>query len=399
MPTTLSAKALAVKSSSTLEITAKAKAMKAQGIDVVSFGAGEPDFNTPENICEAGIKAIKNGMHKYTPASGIPELKEAVSKKFKVFNHIDYLPDQIVISNGGKQTLHNVFSAIINAGDEVIIPVPFWLTYPEMIRLVDGVPVFVKCTKENNFKIDPEDLLAAISPRTKAIVINSPQNPTGAVYSREELEIIGKIAVEHDFFIISDEMYEILNYTGKEYVSVASISKEIYDKTITISGVSKSYAMTGWRIGYSASSVEIAKIIGSIQSHQTSNPSAISQYAALEALNGPQDEVIKMAKEFERRRDIIFNRVFSMPHIRSLKPDGAFYLFVDCTNVIGLSYRGKKITDIMMFADILLTEYNVAVVPCVDFGMKKYIRLSYATSEEDINKGMDRLESFLKKLQ
>ena len=398
MPTTLSSRALAVKSSSTLEITAKAKALKAQGVDVISFGAGEPDFPTPENICDAAIKAIRDGKTKYTPASGIPELKEAISRKFKEFNHVDYAPEQIVISNGGKQTLHNIFTAIINAGDEVIIPVPYWLTYPEMIRLVDGVPIFVKTTKENNFKLDIEELESAITPRTKALVLNSPQNPTGTIYTRDELEAIGKLAVEYDFYIVSDEMYEILNYTGEPYCSIASISPEIYEKTITTSGVSKSYSMTGWRIGYSASSPQIAKIIGSIQSHQTSNPSSISQYAALEALNGPQDTVYKMAEAFKARRDLIYDRICNMKYVSALKPQGAFYLFVDCSEVIGRLYKDHMLKNIMEVADILLNDFHIAVVPCVDFGMKKYIRLSYATSEEDITNGMDRLEAFLDSL-
>ena len=398
MPTTLSSKALAVKSSSTLEISAKAKALKSKGIDVVTFGAGEPDFPTPENICNAAIKAIKEGKTKYTAASGIPELKKAVSDKFKEFNHVDYSPEQIVISNGGKQTLHNIFTAIINAGDEVIVPVPYWLTYPEMIRLVDGVPIFLKCTKENNFKLTARDLQSAVTPRTKALVLNNPQNPTGALYTKGELEAIGKIAVENDFYIISDEIYEILNYSGKPYTSMASLSPEIYEKTITTSGVSKSYSMTGWRIGYSASSAKIAKIIGSIQSHQSSNPSSISQYAALEALTGPQDTVKYMAKVFESRRDLIYGRVSEMRFVSALKPQGAFYLFVDCSKVIGKRYKGERIKNISGFANILLDEFHVAVVPCIDFGMPDYIRLSYAASEEEITKGLDRIENFLNQL-
>lgn len=398
MPTTLSSKALAVKSSSTLEISAKAKALKSKGIDVVTFGAGEPDFPTPENICNAAIKAIKEGKTKYTAASGIPELKKAVSDKFKEFNHVDYSPEQIVISNGGKQTLHNIFTAIINAGDEVIVPVPYWLTYPEMIRLVDGVPIFLNCTKENNFKLTARDLQSAVTPRTKALILNNPQNPTGALYTKGELEAIGKIAVENDFYIISDEIYEILNYSGKPYTSMASLSPEIYEKTITTSGVSKSYSMTGWRIGYSASSAKIAKIIGSIQSHQSSNPSSISQYAALEALTGPQDTVKYMAKVFESRRDLIYGRVSEMRFVSALKPQGAFYLFVDCGEVIGKRYKGERIKNISGFANILLDEFHVAVVPCVDFGMPDYIRLSYAASEEEITKGLDRIENFLNQL-
>ena len=398
MPTTLSSKGLAVKSSSTLEITAKAKAMRASGIDVVTFGAGEPDFPTPENICEAAIKAIRDGKTKYTPASGIRELKEAVSKKFKDFNKVDYAPEQIVISNGGKQTLHNIFSAIINSGDEVIVPVPYWLTYPEMIRLVDGVPVFVQCTKENNFKLTAEDLLSAITPRTKAVIINNPQNPTGTLYTKYELETIGTIAVDNDFFIISDEIYEMLSYSSKPYTSMASLSPEIYAHTITSSGVSKSYSMTGWRIGYSASPIEVAKVISSIQSHQSSNPSSISQYAALEALTGPQDTVWHMAEVFDKRRDFIYERICEMRFVTALRPKGAFYLFVDCSQAIGTRYRGERIKNIKQFADILLNDFYVAVVPCADFGMPKHIRLSYAISEEEISKGMDRIESFLNEL-
>ena len=398
MALTLSSRALAVKSSSTLDITAKAKALKAKGCDVVTFGAGEPDFDTPRNICDAAIKAINEGQHKYTATTGTDELKKAIVEKYKKFNNLTYDTDQIVVSNGGKQSLHNIFTAIINTGDEVIIPVPYWLTYPEMIRLVDGVPVFVKCEESNNFKITPDELLEAITPRTKALIINSPTNPTGAVYSKEELEALGKIAVENDFYIIADEMYELLNYTGKPFCSIASISPEIYEKTIVVSGVSKSYSMTGWRIGYSASSKEVARVIGAIQSHQTSNPSSISQAAALEALSGPQDEVEEMARTFQKRRDLIYGRICGMLHISAKKPMGAFYLFVNFKEVVGMKYKDREIKHVREVADILLDDYLVAVVPCNDFGMSKYIRMSYAISEAEINKGLDRLESFLNSL-
>lgn len=399
MSTVLSNTAKAVKASSTLAISAKAKSLKASGLDIVSFTAGEPDFNTPENIRRAAIEAINAGKSKYTAAAGMPELRAAVSKKFKEFNGLDYEPDQCVVSNGGKQTLHNIFTAIINPGDEVIIPVPFWLSYPEIVRLVGGVPVVVQCDKENDFKLTADKLRAAVTECTKALVINSPTNPTGAVYTRDELEAIGNVAVEKDFFIVADEMYEILNYTGEKSVSIGSISKEIFDHTITSSGVSKSYAMTGWRIGYSGSSKEIATLISNIQSHQSSNPCTVSQYATLEALNGPQDEIYAMAKVFEARRDLTYGRVSKMPYLDCIKPKGAFYQFVDCSALIGKEYKGRAIESVMDAASILLNDFLVAVIPCADFGMKDYIRLSYATSEAEINKGLDRIEAFLNELK
>ncbi|MBQ7248335.1 MAG: pyridoxal phosphate-dependent aminotransferase [Lachnospiraceae bacterium] len=399
MSTTLSNVAKAVKASSTLAISAKAKALKASGLDIVSFTAGEPDFNTPENIRKAAIDAINAGKSKYTAAAGMPELRAAVSKKFKEFNGLNYEPDQCVVSNGGKQTLHNIFTAIINPGDEVIIPVPFWLSYPEIVRLVGGVPVFVQCDKENDFKLTAEKLRAAVTERTKALVINSPTNPTGAVYTRDELEAIGNVAVEKDFYVVADEMYEILNYTGEKCVSIGSISPEIFAHTITSSGVSKSYAMTGWRIGYSGSSKEIATLISNIQSHQSSNPCTVSQYAALEALNGPQDEIYAMAKVFESRRDLTYGRVSRMPYLDCIEPKGAFYQFVDCSGLIGKKYKDREITSVMDAADILLTDFLVAVIPCADFGMADYIRLSYATSETEITKGLDRIEKFLGELK
>ena len=298
----LSKKAAAVKPSSTLAITAKAKELKAQGKDVVGFGAGEPDFNTPENICNAAIDAIKSGFTKYTPASGTNELKEAISKKFKSFNNLDYAPDQIVISNGGKHSLTNIFTALINPGDEVIIPAPFWLSYPEIVKLAGGVPVIVKTTKEQNYKLTVDDLKAAITDKTKALVLNTPNNPTGMLYTEEELRAIAEVVVANDFYVVADEMYENLVYGEQKHVSIASLGKDIYDRTITCSGVAKSYAMTGWRIGYTGSSKEIAKMMGSVQSHQTSNPNSIAQKATVEALNGPQDSVAAMHDEFDKRR-------------------------------------------------------------------------------------------------
>ena len=394
----LSKKAAAVKPSSTLAITAKAKELKAQGKDVVGFGAGEPDFNTPENICEAAIKAIKDGFTKYTPASGTNELKEAISKKFKEFNGLDYDTDQIVISNGGKHSLTNIFTALLNPGDEVIIPAPFWLSYPEIVKLAGGVPVIVTTTKEQNFKLTAEDLAAAVTDKTKALVLNTPNNPTGMLYTEEELRAIAKVAVEKDFYVVADEMYEMLVYGEQKHISIASLGKDIYDRTITCSGLAKSYAMTGWRIGYTGSSKEIAKMMGSVQSHQTSNPNSIAQKAAVEALTGPQDSVEKMHAEFDKRRKYMYKRICDMELLDTLEPMGAFYVFVDGSAVIGKSYKGTKIDSIPQMADILINEYNTAIVPCADFGFPDCFRLSYAISIEQIEKGLDRIESFIKEL-
>ena len=376
----LSKKAAAVKPSSTLAITAKAKELKAQGKDVVGFGAGEPDFNTPENICEAAIKAIKDGFTKYTPASGTNELKAAISKKFKEFNGLDYDTDQIVISNGGKHSLTNIFTALINPGDEVIIPAPFWLSYPEIVKLAGGVPVIVTTTKEQNFKLTAEDLAAAVTDKTKALVLNTPNNPTGMLYTEEELRAIAKVAVEKDFYVVADEMYEMLVYGEQKHISIASLGKDIYDRTITCSGLAKSYAMTGWRIGYTGSSKEIAKMMGSVQSHQTSNPNSIAQKAAVEALTGPQDSVEKMHAEFDKRRKYMYKRICDMDLLDTLEPMGAFYVFVDGSAVLGKSYKGTKIESVPQMADILINEYNTAIVPCADFGFPDCFRLSYAIS-------------------
>lgn len=394
----LSKKAAAVKPSSTLAITAKAKELKAQGKDVVGFGAGEPDFNTPENICEAAIKAIKDGFTKYTPASGTNELKAAISKKFKEFNGLDYDTDQIVISNGGKHSLTNIFTALINPGDEVIIPAPFWLSYPEIVKLAGGVPVIVTTTKEQNFKLTAEALAAAVTDKTKALVLNTPNNPTGMLYTEEELRAIAKVAVEKDFYVVADEMYEMLVYGEQKYISIASLGKDIYDRTITCSGLAKSYAMTGWRIGYTGSSKEIAKMMGSVQSHQTSNPNSIAQKAAVEALTGPQDSVKKMHAEFDKRRKYMYKRICDMDLLDALEPMGAFYVFVDGSAVLGKSYKGTKIESVPQMADILINEYNTAIVPCADFGFPDCFRLSYAISIEQIEKGLDRIESFIKEL-
>lgn len=398
MPLTLSKKAQAVKPSSTLAITAKAKELRSKGIDVVGFGAGEPDFNTPDNICEAAISAIKEGFTKYTPASGMNELKQAIADKFERFNHIHYEPDQIVISNGGKHSLTNIFEAILNPGDEVIIPAPFWLSYPEIVKLSDGIPVFVQCKKEQNYKILPEQLRAACTENTKAVILNSPNNPTGMVYTKQELLALAEVIIEKNIYVISDEIYENLIYEGDKPVSIASLGEEIYRRTITCNGVAKSYSMTGWRIGYTGSPKEIAKLMGSIQSHQTSNPNSIAQKAAIEALNGPQETVEMMRQEFDRRRIYMCDRIKGIPLISTVTPHGAFYVFVDMSRLLGKNYKKETLSDAEQIAEILIEDYNVAVIPCADFGFADHVRLSYAISLESIQKGLDRIEKFVAEL-
>jgi len=398
MSLTLSVKASTVKPSSTLAITAKAKKLKAKGVDVVGFGAGEPDFDTPQNIKEAGIRAIVDGFTKYTPAAGTDELREAVSRKFQKFNGLHYEKKQIVISNGGKHSLTNVFEALINEGDEVIIPAPYWLTYPEIVKLSDGVPVFVYGKKENGLKVTAAQIEEAITPKTKALILNTPSNPTGMIYTKEDLEEIADVVIRHDIYVVADEMYEYLVYGDNKHVSIASLGEEIYKRTITCSGCSKSYAMTGWRIGYTGSSQEIAKLMSSVQSHQTSNPCSIAQIAATEAISGPQDAVEIMRQEFDARRTHMYARIQELPLVDCLEPQGAFYVFVDFTEVLSKEYKGKIIESAARVAEILIEDYNVAVIPCADFGFDNYIRLSYAISMKSIDKGLDRIKDFLTSL-
>lgn len=398
MPLTVSEKAKAVKPSSTLAFTAKANELKAKGVDIVGFTAGEPDFNTPDNINQAAIKAIEDGFTKYTPVPGIPALRKAISDKFKKVNSLDYAPEQIVVSNGGKHSLTNVFTAILNPGDEVIIPTPFWLSYPEIIKLAGGVPVFVECDKANDYKITVAQLEDAVTPNTKAMILNSPNNPTGAVYTQDELQAIADFVVANDFYVISDEIYEALVYGDTKQVSIATLGKDIYDRTITVNGLAKGYAMTGWRIGYTGSSLELAKIMSSVQSHQTSNANSIAQKAAVEALTGPQESVGVMKKAFEERREYIYKRMLTIPYMNPVNPTGAFYLFVDISEVIGRTYKGQVIDSCDQMAMILLEEYNVVVVTCGDFGAPMNIRLSYAISMERIQKGLDRIEAFVNEL-
>jgi len=391
----LSKKAKQISTSLTLDITAKAKKMKAEGIDVIGFGAGEPDFNTPKNIREAAIRAINGGMTKYTAASGIIELKQSIIRKLAKDNKLTYVPSQIIVSTGAKQCLANVFQAILNPGDEVLIGSPYWVSYPELVKLADGKPVYVETREDNQFKLTIDALSKSITSKSKAIVLNSPNNPTGTVYSREELMKIADFAKVNDLIIISDEIYEKLLYGSNAHISIASLSEDAYIRTIVINGVSKAYAMTGWRIGYAAGCAEIVSLMSNIQSHTTSNPNSIAQYASVEALNGEQEDIGEMIVQFKLRRDYMVEKINSIHNLSCLKPEGAFYVMVNIDDVLNKSVYGKVIKSSIDFSDFLLEEEKVAVVPGIAFGADNYIRLSYATSLENIKNGLDRITRFV----
>lgn len=390
----LSKKGLEISPSVTLEITAKAKEMKAKGIDVISFGAGEPDFNTPENIRKEGIRAIEEGLTNYTPASGITELKEAVCAKFRRDNNLEYSPENIVISNGAKHSIFNALLAILNPGDEVIVGVPYWVSYPELIKIAGGKPVYIKTIEENEFKFTVEDLEKVKTNNTKAIILNSPSNPTGSIYNRKELEAIAEWAVRNNIFVISDEIYEKLVYDD-DHISIASLNEDIKKLTIVINGMSKAYSMTGWRIGFLAADKEIAKVISNIQSHTTSNPCSISQYASVVGLNGDQTAIEEMRKQFEERRNYMVDAVNSISGISCRKPKGAFYIMVNIKELKGKTIRGVKINSSLDLARVLLDEGKVAVIPGIGFGDDDYFRLSYATSMKNIKEGLRRIKEVI----
>jgi aspartate aminotransferase len=394
----LSNRAKSLKPSPTLAINAKAKSMQAQGIHVISFGAGEPDFDTPENIKQAAKKALDEGFTKYTPVGGIDELKDAIINKFKKDNQLTYKRSEILVSCGGKHSFYNLAQAIFDQGDEVIVPAPYWVSYPPMVALANGTPVIVETTEKNEFKITSEELKRAITPKTKALIINSPSNPTGSAYAKKELEKIAEIAISHNLFVISDEIYEKILYDGFEFKSIASLNEEIKKRTIIVHGVAKTYAMTGWRIGYTAGSEEIISAMNNIQSQSTSNPTSISQKASVEALSGPQSEVDKMVSAFAQRRNYVVDRLNKIEGVSCYKPVGAFYVFPNFSSYYGKSYQGKKIANSTILADFLLDVARVAVVPGVEFGADPFERLSFATSMENIEEGLNRIEEALKKL-
>ncbi|PKK39311.1 Aspartate aminotransferase [Clostridiaceae bacterium JG1575] len=383
----------------TLAITAKAGRLKEEGQDVVGFGAGEPDFNTPQHIMDAACTAMKEGKTKYTPASGILPLKEAIARKLKQDNALTYDASQIIVSTGAKQCLANAFLALLNEGDEVLMAAPYWVSYPELVTLAGGRSLFIHGDPTNQYKLTAALIEEHITPKSKVLVLNSPNNPTGTIYSREELMAIAEVCKKHDLFILSDEMYEKLIYGSARHVSIASLSEDAYSRTLTINGVSKAYAMTGWRIGYAAGPAPLIKMMGSVQSHTTSNPCSISQYAALEAIQGPQDSVDSMIQEFSARRDLLVSEIEALDGIECIRPEGAFYVMMDIRSVLGKTYRGRPIANAMDFSDELLSDKLVAVVPGEGFGIEGFVRLSYATSRANIEKGMKRIKAFLQELE
>ncbi|MGH7889555.1 MAG: pyridoxal phosphate-dependent aminotransferase [Thermodesulfobacteriota bacterium] len=395
----LAARADKLKPSATLAITAKAKALKAQDIDVVGFGAGEPDFDTPENIKEEAVKAINEGFTKYTAVGGIDELKNAIIHRLNDDYGISYEKSEITVSCGAKHTLYNLSQVLFEQGDEVIIPTPYWVSYPEQITLAGAKPVFIETQEEDGFKIDPKLLKKLVNSRTKALILNYPSNPTGATYNESELREIVDVAITAGLLIVSDEIYDKIVYDGLTHTPVAKLGDDVRKSTILVNGASKSYSMTGWRIGFGAGDKTIINAMNNLQGQSTSNPVSISQRAAAEAFGGPQDEVKRMAKEFEKRKNYIVERLNEIPGLKCFNPQGAFYAFPNISKFFGRKHNGKEIINSIDFTEFLLEEAKVAVVPGVEFGSDKHIRISYATSMEEIKKGVDRMEKALEKLK
>ena len=384
--------------SPTLAMQARAKAMRAEGIDVISFGAGEPDFDTPQRIKDAAIRALESGQTKYTEVGGIPELRAAICHKLKRDLGLDYKADEVTVSCGAKHTLYNIVMALVNPGDEVVIPSPFWVSYPEQVRLLSGVPVPVETLESTGFDLDPAAVRRAVTARTKLLVLNSPGNPTGAVFSAAALKQVGELAIERSFWIVSDECYEALTYEGR-HVSIASLSSGIKARTLVVNTCSKAYAMTGWRLGYAAGPRAIIKAMTDIQSQVTSNPTSIAQWAAVEALSGPQDEVVKMAGEFDRRRRVIVESLNAMPGVSCVMPKGAFYVFPNVSALFGKRWKGGTLKGSADVCAFLLDEARIATVAGVDFGSDSHIRLSYATGLETIKEGMSRMTAAVRALE
>ena len=398
LSTQLSTASKAVEPSITMQISAMAQEMRKEGKNVIGFGAGEPDFDTPDFIKEAGKQAIDAGKTKYTAAAGITELKEAICQKFQNDQGLSYTPDEIVVSCGAKHSVYNVMLALLNPGDEVIIPAPYWVSYPQQANLLSAKSVVVPTSYESQYKITPEQLESAITEKSKLLILNSPSNPTGMVYTRSELEALAVVIEKHGLYVMSDEIYEKLIYEG-EHISIASISEAMKALTIVVNGVSKAYSMTGWRVGYTASALPIAKAMSKMQSHMTSNPTSISQWASLEALQGPQEILEVMGAAFKKRRDIMMAAFEKMPGISCIQPQGAFYVFPKISETFGKSSPSGPITDSVSFCERLLTDEQVACVPGAGFGEDSCMRLSYATSEDAIDDGLARLERFLLSLQ
>lgn len=384
-----------VHASTTLAVDSLAKQMKEDGYDVIRFGTGEPDFNTPDNINMAAIAAICDGKTKYTPAAGIPALRKAIAKQLQDDCGLSYDYTQIVVASGAKHSVYIALAAITNPGDEIIIPAPFWVSYYEMVKMTGGVPVIVTAGEKSGFKVTASQIEAAITDKTKCLMLNNPSNPTGMIYSKDELKSIAEVCVKHDLYILADEIYYKLIYDGIEFTSIASLGDEVKERCLLINGLSKSYAMTGWRIGYCAANKQLAKIMSNYLSHSTGAPSTISQWAAVEAINGPQQSCEEMRKAFEERRDYIVQRMNSIPGVSCIKPNGAFYVMMNIEKLIGRTLGGKLITNDDDFAVAFLESAYVATVPCSGFGMKNFIRWSYAASMDNIKEALDRLEKFL----
>ena len=391
----LSKLALNVNPSTTLAIDAMAKQMRADGLDVIGFGAGEPDFETPVNIQDAGVEAIRKGRTKYTPAAGIVELRKAAAARLKADCGLDYDWQQIVVASGAKHNVYVALAALLDPGDEVIVPAPYWVSYCEMVSMLGGVPVPVLAEEAQHFKIAPAQLEAAVTEKTKAVMLNNPSNPTGMFYTQPELEALAEVCVRRDLYIIADEIYYKLLYDGLEFTSIASLSEEVKERTILINGVSKSYAMTGWRIGFAAANKQLAKVMSNYLSHSTGAPSTISQWAAVEALNGPQEGIEAMRKVFEERRNYLVSRLNSIEGVSCITPNGAFYVMMNIEKLIGRTLGGRLIENDDDFGVAFLEKGLVAVVPCSGFGIKNFVRWTYATSMENIKEGLDRLEKFL----
>ncbi|MGI6176078.1 MAG: pyridoxal phosphate-dependent aminotransferase [Christensenellales bacterium] len=393
----LSERVLKIQGSITLSIDAKAKAMKAQGEDIIGLGAGEPDLDTPDIIKQAAKEALDKGFTKYTPVAGMMELRQAISDRLKS-EGLCYMPQEIVVSNGGKHSLYNIFATILNPLDEVLIPLPYWVSYPEMIQVCGGVAVFVETDEKSGFTLDIKKIEEAITPKTKAIVINSPSNPTGAVYTKEQLEAVAQLAQKHGFFVISDEIYSELLYEGGPFFSIGQLPG-MKEHVIISNGMSKVFSMTGWRIGFTAAPEPIAKAMTNFQSHTTSNPNSIAQYASVAGLNEVRDEVKNMRREFDRRRTYMSEAINGIEGLSCVPPKGAFYIFMNVRGAFGKSVNGQPIHSSMDFADVLLQDQKVAVVPGIAFGNDHYVRLSYATSMENIERAIQRLSAFMAKLQ
>ncbi len=389
----------AISPSLTLAISAKAKAMRQAGESVVNFGVGEPDFNTPEHIIRAAKKALDEGQTKYTPSSGLLSLRKAICEKFEKENGLTYEPSQIIVSNGAKHSIFNACYAILDEGDEVIIPQPYWLTYPEVVKVCGGVPVYLPCKKEHKYKFFAEELKAAITPKTKMLIFNSPSNPTGAVYGEEEVRAIAAVCEEAGIFVLADEIYERLCYNGVKPFSIAKCSEKMKDLTVTVNGVSKTYAMTGWRIGYLAAPKDVAKAIDSFQSHATSNASSISQYATIEALRASEAEIASMVATFDKRREKLLKLIREIDGVHAVEPDGAFYVMLVVGDLYGKAYNGEVIHNSIEFADKLLESEKVATVPGVSFGADDCLRLSYSLGEEEMTTGLRRIKRFVEALQ